>query len=297
LAADSGDGPGGLIGSALALAVGLLSTWGPRFGVPQLVQSRGASAIWVTSCQLVDALTAGIGWVPVNTISGTFALSTLTHCPSDRADFGSCCCRSSSLHRPQLHPPVREVTFPYLALVFTIATLVILIQSNPSVGSPRRRSPLAVRSRLHPVHVISFAYAAAGHRTRWTTLAIAPAVRKRSVFWSAMLGVFVPCAILESVARAWRPSSGRPGVQPTAHRPLVKPLPGILAGLTLLAIRPGRGQRQRAEHLQWRNVILALGVRVGSVAAARAAVLFGIRIWSARAVRSTPAMHTRTSCC
>src|SRR5260370_42712067 len=32
-----------IVGSALgAASVGLLSTWGPRFGVPQLVQSRGA---------------------------------------------------------------------------------------------------------------------------------------------------------------------------------------------------------------------------------------------------------------
>ena len=29
----------------------------------------------------MNALTAGIGWFAVNTISGTFALSTLTHLP------------------------------------------------------------------------------------------------------------------------------------------------------------------------------------------------------------------------
>ena len=68
-----------LVGNALAgITHGILSTWGPEAGLPQMVLSRNAFG---KLGNLVPAglstLVAGIGWFAVNTISGTFALQVL----------------------------------------------------------------------------------------------------------------------------------------------------------------------------------------------------------------------------
>src|SRR5919199_4250922 len=70
-----------VLGEALGCAaIGLLSTWGPKFGVPQFVQSRGPFGFFGNFIPAgLQAITAGIGWFAVNNIGGAFALSTLTH--------------------------------------------------------------------------------------------------------------------------------------------------------------------------------------------------------------------------
>ncbi|MEO0049059.1 MAG: hypothetical protein RL556_391 [Actinomycetota bacterium] len=68
-----------VVGNALAgITHGILSTWGPEAGLPQMVLGRNAFG---KLGNLVPAglstLVAGIGWFAVNTISGTFALQAL----------------------------------------------------------------------------------------------------------------------------------------------------------------------------------------------------------------------------
>src|SRR3954451_312393 len=72
---------GVLVGTALgATTHGILSSWGPRFGVPQMVQARGAFGFLgallpsgLTTC------TAGVVCFIVNSVTGAFAHSALTH--------------------------------------------------------------------------------------------------------------------------------------------------------------------------------------------------------------------------
>src|SRR6478609_11192832 len=56
------------IGTALgATTHGILSSWGPRFGVPQMVQARGAFGFIGTFLPAgLNAFTAGVGWFVVN---------------------------------------------------------------------------------------------------------------------------------------------------------------------------------------------------------------------------------------
>ena len=72
-----------VIGTGLgAVTQGLLSTQGPRFGVPQMVLSRLGFGYWGNSLPAgINAITAGIGWFAVNSVSGTLALNSLTHLP------------------------------------------------------------------------------------------------------------------------------------------------------------------------------------------------------------------------
>ncbi len=68
-----------LVGNALAgITHGILSTWGPAAGLPQMVLSRNAFGKWGNLLPAgMSTLVAGIGWFAVNTISGTFALQAL----------------------------------------------------------------------------------------------------------------------------------------------------------------------------------------------------------------------------
>ena len=68
-----------LVGNALAgITHGILSTWGPEAGLPQMVLSRNAFGKLGNLIPAgMSTLVAGIGWFAVNTVSGTFALQAL----------------------------------------------------------------------------------------------------------------------------------------------------------------------------------------------------------------------------
>jgi NCS1 family nucleobase:cation symporter-1 len=69
-----------LLGNFLgSLSQGFLSTWGPREGLAQMLLGRTAFGFWgnVVPAGLNTAM-AGLGWFAVNSISGAFALATLT---------------------------------------------------------------------------------------------------------------------------------------------------------------------------------------------------------------------------
>jgi NCS1 family nucleobase:cation symporter-1 len=69
-----------LLGNFLgSLSQGFLSTWGPREGLAQMLLGRTAFGFWgnIVPAGLNTAM-AGLGWFAVNSISGAFALATLT---------------------------------------------------------------------------------------------------------------------------------------------------------------------------------------------------------------------------
>ena len=68
-----------ILGTALGCVThGILSSWGPKFGVPQMVQARGAFGFLGNILPAgLNAFTANIGWFIVNSVSGAFALQTL----------------------------------------------------------------------------------------------------------------------------------------------------------------------------------------------------------------------------
>src|SRR5437879_11784985 len=68
-----------IIGTALgSITHGVLSSWGPKFGVPMMVQSRGAFGFLGNILPAaLNGLTASFGWFIVNSVSGAFALQAL----------------------------------------------------------------------------------------------------------------------------------------------------------------------------------------------------------------------------
>src|SRR5438045_4823769 len=68
-----------IVGTAIgSLTHGILSSWGPRYGIPQMVQSRGAFGFLGNVLPAgFNTFTAGVGWFIVNSVSGAFALQSL----------------------------------------------------------------------------------------------------------------------------------------------------------------------------------------------------------------------------
>ncbi|HWE90255.1 MAG TPA: cytosine permease, partial [Pseudonocardiaceae bacterium] len=65
-----------VVGNVLgATAHGFLSARGPGYGVPQMVLSRAGFGFWGNVLPAgLNAITAGVGWFAVNSVSGAFAL-------------------------------------------------------------------------------------------------------------------------------------------------------------------------------------------------------------------------------
>ena len=70
-----------VLGSALgAVPHAVLSSWGPKHGLPQMVIGRSAFGYLGNLLPAgLMSITAGIGWFAVNSVSGALALNTLTH--------------------------------------------------------------------------------------------------------------------------------------------------------------------------------------------------------------------------
>ena len=122
----------------------IVSTMGPRFGVPQMVEGRAPFGFLGNFLPAgLSWLTASFGWFIVNSVSGTFALVTLTAVLNN--------------HKAVLTFPIafvivvvaqvliafighnmihqfERIIFPYLTIVFGLATIIILVQAHPGVG-------------------------------------------------------------------------------------------------------------------------------------------------------------------
>src|SRR5690242_4692270 len=68
-----------IVGTAVGCVThGILSSWGPKFGVPMMVESRGAFGFLGNILPAgLNAFTGAFGWFIVNSVSGAFALQAL----------------------------------------------------------------------------------------------------------------------------------------------------------------------------------------------------------------------------
>ena len=140
-----------VLGSAAgAITQGVLSARGPSHGVPQMVLSRLGFGYWGNILPAgLNSVTAGIGWFAVNSVSGTFALNTLTHLPKPLclviivalqivvAFFGH-----------NLVHAFERYAFPVLAVIFLITTVVILTKVHPSFHASACSRPPEPKTKI-----------------------------------------------------------------------------------------------------------------------------------------------------
>jgi NCS1 family nucleobase:cation symporter-1 len=228
-----------LVGTALgALSQGVLSTWGPEHGLPQMVLGRSAFGFLgnILPAGLMS-ITAGIGWFAVNSVSGAYALNTLTHIPKGLSLLVVVAAQIIvAFFGHNLVHVFERFAFPFLAIVFAIASIDILTKSH--LSTPGSGGIPTIGAFLIEAGA-AFGYAAgwnpyASDYTRY----LKPDVKSTSVALYSGLGIFLSCSVLEIVGAASVTIPGAdPNATPTAQ--FTGAMPTVIADLTLLAIALG----------------------------------------------------------
>jgi nucleobase:cation symporter-1, NCS1 family len=264
-----------VLGSALgSVSMGALAARGPLFGVPQMVLSRiGFGFLGNILPAGINAVVAGIGWFAVNSVSGTFALNALL-------GWNTKVClliivvlqiAVAFLGHNFVHLFERWC-FPFLVVVFLIASMVIMSKAHTSGSSPGGIGGF----------LITFG-AAFGYAAGWNPYAsdytryLPPTTNTRATGLWAGLGVFVSCVVLEIVGAgaATITSINKYGNNPTAG--FTSHLATPLADVTLLAIAVGAICANALNVYSGSMSFLALGVRLPlHLRRAIVAVVFGV---------------------
>jgi len=225
-----------VIGTGIgSVTQGALSARGPQFGVPQMVLSRLGFGYWGNVLPAgLNAVTAGIGWFAVNSVSGALALNVLTHLPQVLCLLIIVVVQVAvAFFGYNLVHLFERYAFPILTVIFLIAAGVILSKAHP--GATHHTMPGAFLL----VFGASFGYAVgwnpyAADYTRY----FRPDANKAAIAWWAGSGLFLSCALLEIVGAAV-------GTAVSANNALAGPsgmtslLATPLADLTLVAIALG----------------------------------------------------------
>ncbi|MCU1535799.1 MAG: pucI 3 [Humibacillus sp.] len=266
------------IGNALgAISHGVLSSWGPRHGLAQMVLSRTAFGYRgnILPATLMSVM-AGVGWFAVNSISGAYALATLFGIPAQVslaivivvqvlvAFFGH-----------NLILLFERIAFPLLAVVFVIAAVSTF--SHADLSTPGTGGIPTTGAFL-----ITLA-AAFGYSAGWNPYAsdytrYLPAGEGRLAGIYAGLGDFVSCTFLMAVgaASATIVNTGlAKDASPTDA--FTHSMPGWVAAITLIGIALGAVSANVLNIYSGAMSFLAMGIRIGyRLRRAIVAVVFGV---------------------
>ena len=264
-----------VVGSALgSLSMGALAARGPLFGVPQMVLSRiGFGFLGNILPAGINSVVAGIGWFAVNSVSGAFALNALL-------GWNSKICLliivvlqiAVAFFGHNLVHMFERVAFPFLVVVFLIASVVIMSKANTSGHASNSLGGFLITVGA------AFGYAAgwnpfASDYTRY----LPPDTNRRATGLWAGLGVFISCAVLEVVgaAAATVTPIAKYANNPTAG--FTSHLATPLADVTLLAIALGAICANALNVYSGSMSFLALGIRLPlSLRRAIVALVFGV---------------------
>jgi NCS1 family nucleobase:cation symporter-1 len=231
---------GNLLG---ALLLGLLSTFGPRLGVPQMVQSRAPFGLLGNLGPGGLNYLAGIGWFAVNTVYGTFALAELAHLNYFIAlaimvvgQVALAVYGYNMIHAFEKWMSVALVAVFVILAIFTFKAGHYGLAFNPKApvpfGGPTGGFIITVGLAL------SYAFGWMPFASDYSRYLPRNTKPGRIIWWTA-LGMFLPCLVLEWMG-ALTVSIAMPAA--TAANPanaIAFLMPGPLASVALLAIAAG----------------------------------------------------------
>ena len=251
-----------VLGNALGgLTHGVLSSWGPRHGLPQMVLSRSAFGFWGNWLPAgLNAIMAGIGWFAVNSVSGALALASLTGWSAKVtlvviviaelliAFFGH-----------NLVHAFEKYAFPLLAVVFLLGAIAVLGKSHPGAGAPA--GGLGGFAGFTLAFSAAFGYAAgwnpyATDYTRYLPLS----VDRNRVGLFAGLGNFLSCSVLMIVGAASVTIGSAVTDNPTAD--FTGDMPTWIAKLVLLGIALGAVSANALNIYSGAMSFLAMGIQL-----------------------------------
>lgn len=270
--------------AAGALTQGVLSTWGPREGLAQMVLGRTAFGYRGNILPAaLNTVMAGLGWFAVNSISGAFALATLTGMP---VLLGLLIVVVIEVAVAFVGHDLVQLFERYssiiLGLIFAIATITIFLHADFGL--------------VHQGGNFSFggftlaAGAAFGYTAGWNPYAsdysryLSASTARSTIAWAAGLGNFVSCIVLMAAGAAAATIAGFNPDDPTSS--FTASMPVVIRDLTLIAIAVGAIAANALNIYSGAMSFLAVGVKI-PFALRRAIVALGFGVlgffiaWSA----------------
>jgi NCS1 nucleoside transporter family len=250
-----------VLGNALGgLTHGVLSSWGPTHGLPQMVLSRSGFGYWGNLLPAgLNAVMAGIGWFAVNSVSGALALAALTGLSAKLtllvvvavellvAFFGH-----------NLVHAFERFAFPILAVVFALGAIAVLSKAHPgAIGT----GSSGTFGGFTLAFSAAFGYAAgwnpyATDYTRYLPIAIN---RFRVGLWAG-LGNFGACSVLMIVGAASMTIGAKVSANPAGDFTGV--MPGWIGNLVLLGIALGAVSANALNIYSGAMSFLAMGIKL-----------------------------------
>jgi len=250
------------IGTALgSIAHAVLSSWGPKFGVPMMIVSRGPFGFLGNILPAaLNGLTASFGWFIVNSVSGAFALQSLF--PSFNLPFWLAFLvivvaqvLIATLGYNLIHVFERWA-LPLLGIVFLVACVYIFSNGHYDY------SPKPVPGGWLLAFTAAFGYAVgwnpfAADYTRY----LPPTVNRRLVGFWAGFGVFLSCVVLEMAGAVLVTVGGTDFFNGIPTAQLQKAMPDPVYYVTLLCIAIGAVAANAINIYSGTMSLVALGIR------------------------------------
>ena len=250
-----------VIGTAAgALTQGILSTWGPREGLAQMVLSRTAFGYRGNILPAaINTVMAGLGWFAVNSVSGAFALSTLTGMP---VALGLVIVVVIEVAVAFIGHDLVQLFERYasyiLGAIFLVATITIFLHAD--FGLVQKGGNFSIAG------FTLAAGAAFGYAAGWNPYAsdysrYLPASTKSStIAWAAGLGNFISCVVLMAAGAAAATIAGFNPGSPTDS--FTATMPTVIRDLTLVAITIGAIAANSLNIYSGAMSFLAAGVKI-----------------------------------
>ncbi|GAB0106207.1 cytosine permease [Nocardia sp. JMUB6875] len=227
------------IGTGLGAAAHyLLSARGPLHGVPQMVLGRLAFGYRGNTLPAAFmSIMCGVGWFATNSVSGAWALNSLTGLPKLPALLVIVVVQTAfAFFGHNLVQAVERIAFPLLAIVFAIVTVVIFSKAN--LGAPAPEGGMGGMGGFLLTVGTAFGYGAGWNPYAADYSRYLPASASRLATGGyASAGLFLSCFWLTVVGAASATVTSTAQGSPTDV--FTANLPTPLADLTLLAIAVG----------------------------------------------------------
>ncbi|MCU1471419.1 MAG: cytosine permease [Glaciihabitans sp.] len=273
-----------VLGNALGgVTQGILSTWGPREGLAQLVLSRTAFGTRGNILPAgVNAIVAGIGWFAVNSVSGAFALSYLVDPKLQTLPTWASLIVIVILEivlafvGHDLVQVFERYSSIVLGIIFLIAVVTVFISAKSAIGG--HGSNAFTFGGFSLTVGASFGYAAG-----WNPYAsdysryLPKGSSRKKIGWAAGLGNFVSCTILMAAGAAAATVAGYNPENPTASFVAPSLMPTWTADITLVAIAVGAIAANALNVYSGAMSFLAMGIKIPfKLRRAIVALVFGV---------------------
>ena len=269
-----------IVGTTLgSLSQGVLSSWGPKFGVPMMVESRGAFGFLGNILPAgLNGITASFGWFVVNSVSGAFAVQALF--PSINFPFWLAFLIIvvaqvviATLGHNLIHVFERWA-LPLLGTVFIIACFFIFIHGNYGFSA----------TPVPGAWFLAFT-AAFGYAVGWNPFAadytryLPPNTDRKMVGFWAGSGVFLSCIVLELAGAVLVTVAGTKwGTADIPTAQLQRAMPDVVYYPTLICIAIGAVAANAINIYSGTMSLVALGIREMGLTLRQRRAMLGILV-------------------